>query len=155
MTLWEDVDVRVLRWVFSLPPSFENQEVYDFPTRHPEPFDFIDGLDTLAVTKSLRRLRGHGLIEGRTGGWLEGEQWNTLRVTSRGLVCLGEWPDLELVATGSAIHHLLNAAAGDASEEGQQRALRRAAGVLGRTADAVVRDTLSEVAHSARGEATE
>lgn len=155
MTLWEDVDERVLRWVFSLPPSFENMEIIDFPTREPVPFAPIKKLNSRTVTESLQRLHGFGFIDGQSGGTLGGlEHWHSLRVTYRGLIYLGEWPDLDLVASASTLHHVLQAVAEDAPEE-EQKALKRAAGVLGRTADAVVRDTITSVAGSAGAEAVD
>ncbi len=155
MTLWDDVDERVLRWVFSRPPSFDNMEVLDFPTRDPVAFEPLEGLDTRTLTESLLRLHGHGLIDGESGGTLGGiEHWHSLRVTALGLVYLGEWPDLDLVARASTIHHVLRVAAEGAPEQ-EQSALKRAAGVLGRTADAVVRDTITNVAGSAGAEAVD
>jgi hypothetical protein len=44
MTLWQDVDERVLHWIFSLPPSFDDEHVF--------------GLDTPAVRAALRLLYG-------------------------------------------------------------------------------------------------
>jgi hypothetical protein len=154
MTKWDEGDEPVLRWVFSLPPTFDTHEILEFPTSEPEPFGPVEGLDTRTATESLRRLHGYGLIDGRNSGWFGGEGWTELRVTALGLIYLGEWPDLDLVATASMIHHLLRAAANEAPEE-ERAALVRAAGIVGRTVNGVVRDTLTGVAGSAGKETVE
>lgn len=143
--VWERVDGRVLRWVASLPPSFTTNEIIELPVHPPIPFDEIPGLDTGEVAAGLRRLVDAGFVAGR------GEQmdmlWWDLRLAPRGLVYLGEWPDLELVASAATLHRLLRAVAAEAPRD-ERDALVRSAGVLGRTVDAVIRDTLSEVAHA-------
>ena len=144
-TLWERVDERVLRWVASLPPSL-NVEIFDLEIRDPEPFDPIEGLDTREVDASLDRLVNHGLIDGRAAKAMQTTMWSSLRITARGLVVLGEWPDLERVATAASLHRILRALAEDAPE-GDRRALQRAAGVASRTASDVIRNTASELAH--------
>jgi hypothetical protein len=139
---WDRVDDRVLRWVATLPPAFTNQEIVELSVRPPRPFDPIPGLDTQEVGESLRRLGDAGLVSGKT----EYGDWWELRLAPRGLIYLGEWPDVDLVASTVALHRLLNAAAEDALPE-ERDALRRAAGVVSRTMGDVLRDTLGEVAH--------
>jgi hypothetical protein len=154
MTVWDEIDDGVLRWVFALPPSFDTHEILDFPINEPIPFGPIPELDTGAVTKSLERLRGHGLIAGECSRWFGGDGWHDLRVTARGLMYLGEWPDLDLVATAASMNQLLRLAAAEAPET-DRPVLLRAAGVVGRTVDGVVRGTLAEVAHAGGEEIAE
>jgi hypothetical protein len=144
-SLWERVDEPVLRWVASLPPSL-NADVYDLELREPEPFDPIRGLDSREVDESLRRLLSHGLIDGRAADAFQTTMWSSLRLTAYGLVILGEWPDLDRVATAAALHRILSALADDANED-SSAALRRAAGVISRTSDDVLRSTATELAH--------
>jgi hypothetical protein len=142
-TLWERVDERVLRWVAALPPAFENDSILDFPTRPPRPFEPITGLDTQEVGEALRRLYEAGFI----GGKNDYDSWYDLRLAPRGLVLLGEWPDFELAASAAALHNVLRAVA-EQAPEAERDAIVRAAGVLGRTVDDVVRGTLADVAHA-------
>lgn len=146
-TMWQRVDERVLRWVAALPPAFSNQEIYDFPAHPPVPFAALPGLDTAEVGASLRRLADAGFIAGHA----DYESWWDLRFAPRGLVYLGEWPDLELVASAATLHRVLRAVAAEAPAQ-ERDALVRSAGVVGRTVDAVVRDTLGEVAHAGGAE---
>jgi hypothetical protein len=77
--------------------------------------------------------------------------WSRLRVTAAGLIVLGEWPDLDRVATASSLHELLRALSEDAPEE--RSALRRTAGSVARTADEVLRGTAADIAGAAGEEA--
>lgn len=146
-TVWERVDERVLTWVATLPPAFMSDEIVDFPTRPPEPFEPIAGLNTQEVGEALLRLYDAGFV----GGKCDYDSWYELRLAPKGLIYLGEWPDLELAASALTLHHLLRAVAEQAPAE-EQDAIVRAAGVIGRTMDGVLRDTLTDVAH-AGGEA--
>jgi hypothetical protein len=150
-TLWDQVDEPVLRWVASLPPSLE-MELHEFQLRESEPFAPIEGLDTRDVRESLHRLRSHGLIAGDESLSTHDETWHKLRVTAFGLVVLGEWPDLDRVATAASIHRLLRALADEAPEQ-ERTALVRAAGVVSRTADEVVRGTAADIARTIGREA--
>ncbi len=149
-TVWERVDERVLRWVAELPPAFSNDQIYDFPSHRSEPFAPIPDLNTGEVGAGLRRLADAGFIAGKLDR--SGESWWSLRLRPRGLVYLGEWPDLELVASAATLHRALRALAEEAPVA-ERDALVRSAGVLGRTVDSVVRDTLGEVAHAGGAEA--
>jgi hypothetical protein len=142
-TTWDLVDERVLRWVASLPTAFSNDEIYDFPVQPPEAFAPLRGLNTQEVGEALRRLHDAGFI----GGKSEYEAWYELHVAPNGLIYLGEWPDLSLAASALALHRLLRDIAAQAPEQ-ERNTLTRAAGVLGRTGDAVLRDALSEVIHA-------
>jgi hypothetical protein len=143
-TLWERVDEPVLRWVASLPGL--TAEIYDIQIRDPEPFEHVPGLDSREVDDSLRRLRSYGLIDGRAADAMQTSMWSSLRVTAHGLIYLGEWPDLDRVATAVSLHRLLRALAEEAGEDASP-ALLRAAGVVSRTSDDVLRSTTSELAH--------
>src|SRR6266540_5509492 len=66
---------------------------------------------------------------GSTPPPLASTDWSKLRVRASGWIVLGEWPDLERVATAASLHRLLRALADDAPEE-ERGALVRAAGVV-------------------------
>jgi hypothetical protein len=148
-TVWERVDERVLTWVATLPPAFTDDVILDFPTRPPAPFAPIEGLDTQEVGEALRRLYDAGFV----GGKYDHDSWWELRLAPKGLIYLGEWPDLELAASALTLHHVLRAVAAQAPAD-EKDAIIRAAGVIGRTVDGVLRETLTDVAHAGGGAAT-
>jgi hypothetical protein len=151
VTLWDRVDELVLRWVASLPPSLAF-EMWGLEERDPEPFEPIEGLRSDEVHQALERLASYGLIDGRASRSMRDTTWSQLRVTAPGWMVLGEWPDLDRVATAAGLHRLLTALADEAPEE-DRTAVRRAAGVIGRTADEVVRGTAADLAKALGKEA--
>jgi hypothetical protein len=120
---------------------------FNLELRQPEPFKAVPGLTSREVQESLLRLRSHGLIDGMESPAMGNSTWSRLRVTAAGLIVMGEWPDLDRVATAASLHRLLRALSKDAPE-GDQAALKRAAGVVARTADEVLRGTAADVAGS-------
>lgn len=80
--------------------------------------------------------------------------WWRLRVTAVGLQVLGEWPDLDRVASAVSLRNVLLQLAGEAPQD-EQKSLKRAAGLLGRTSAAVVRDALAELSSDAAREVVE
>jgi hypothetical protein len=146
-TLCETIDEPMLRWVATLPPSLA-MELHKLQIRKPELFPHVDGVDSRQSHESLLRLLSAELIGSDHSPTTHYESWFKLRLTARGWIVLGEWPDLDRVATAVSIQSLLRALAEDAPEE-ERPALLRAAGVASRTIDDVVRETLAEVAHGA------
>ena len=73
VTLWEEVDERVLRWVFALPPMWGREKLLDLPIKHPQPVDGLDGIDSRTLAESLRRLHGFGLVDGTNDEYDDGE----------------------------------------------------------------------------------
>lgn len=126
-TLWERVDEPVLRWAASLPPSLE-MELHTLELREPQQFAPIPGLDSRDVHESLGRLVSHRLVDGFDSPTMQSTSWSKLRVTAFGWIVLGEWPDLDLVATAASLHRLLRALA-EQAPEGERGPLLRAAGV--------------------------
>ena len=147
-TLWERVDEPILRWVASL--DWPNQ--VELELREPGAFEGVAGLSSLDVQQSLTRLRSHGLIDGNEFAAMQNSTWSGLRVTAAGLIVLGEWPDLDRVASAASLHRLLRALSDDAPEA-DRTALRRAAGVVGRYGDEVLRGTAADLAGAAGTEA--
>jgi hypothetical protein len=154
-TTWTEIDERVLRWVFSQPPTLDQQsEIPEYPTWEPVPFPELEGLDTRQVSEALHRLKSHGLIAGGDDDMGRSTLWWRLRPTAFGLRVLGEWPDLDQVASALSLRNVLLELSKDAPARGQ-KALKRAAGLLGRTSAEVVRDALSELSSDATREALE
>ena len=150
-TVWEQVDEPVLRWVLARPRPEQGVIAWKFEReggKTPE----LPGLADRAIHESLARLHDAGFVDGNlsttSGHW----HWTSLRVTAQGLIILGEWPDLDRVAQAASIHRLLRALSDDAPPD-EQDALRRAAGVVSRTAGDVVLDTATEIARSLGEEA--
>jgi hypothetical protein len=129
-------------------------ETHEFALNAPEPFAPLSGLSSREVFESLGRLKSHGLVDGEAGPPLPSSYWMKLRVTAQGWVVLGEWPDLDRVATAASLQGLLRALADDAPGEDRD-ALTRAAGAVGRTADEVVRATAADIARTLGREVTE
>jgi hypothetical protein len=152
-TLWERVDEPVLRWVATLPSSLE-MEIHELKLADPPPFEAVEGVTSRDVHESLQRLASHGLISGSESPAMQSTDWSKLRVTAHGWIVLGEWPDLDRVASAASVHTLLRALAEEAPEEKRQ-ALVRAAGTVSRTTDEVVRGTLTDVARTIGREAAD
>ena len=150
-TLWARVDEPLLRWVLSLPPSLV-ADLVDLKEREPEPFPHVKGLDTREANDGLYRLHLSGLIEGNDSPSMASTTWSRLRVTARGLIVLGEWPDLERVVSAASLTTLLRRLAEEAPEE-HRSALERTAGVLSRTADEALKGTAADIARTLGKEA--
>jgi hypothetical protein len=136
----------------SLGPSL-SLDLTHLAIREPEPFQEIAPLSSAQVDEALRRLRSHGLIDGDDSQIPASSKWSRLRVTAYGWIVLGEWPDLDRVASAASLHRLLRAVAEQAPQQ-EKKALIRAAGVIGRTGNDVLRETIAELAHDLGGEAT-
>jgi hypothetical protein len=144
---WDRVDEPVLRWIRDdWPLKLGERHQYTFDTRPPEPIPELDNLPSDELHESLLRLHEAELIDGLVAEAMSGSTtWTNLRLTSLGLVAIGEWPDLDLIASAVGIHDVLDALA-DAAPEEERSFLRRAAGTVGRLGDEIVRSTLSGIA---------
>lgn len=148
-TTWDAVDEPVLRWVQSLPPSMETSELFDLhAARGSSP---IEGLEPGEVDAALQRLVGYGFVAANSDDF---GLWWRLRLAPAGLRYFGEWPDVENAVSAATLRRVVRELADQAPAE-QQDAVTRAAGVIGRTADGVLRGTLSEIAHAAGGDLAE
>lgn len=150
-TVWDRVDEPILSWVASLGSVMDSTPTQVHLELH-ERFRDVADLTSRDVQRSLLRLRSHGLIDGTESAAMGNSTWSRLRVTAAGLIVLGEWPDLDRVATASSLHELLRALSEDAPEE-ERSALRRTAGSVARTADEVLRGTAADIAGAVGEEA--
>ena len=149
MALWDERDEPVLRWVSSLPPTFDQGETVDFATRDPVVFPAIAGLDTATVHASLLALSGEGLIDGRYSDLPNRAQWWDLRVTARGLQLLDEWPDIDRAIIAVGLDELLEAAAAHEDDPDARRELTEGAAAVGRLGGEVVKGAWTSVAQAA------
>lgn len=139
MSTWTEIDEPVLRWLRGKGSSFLPEVwILELGLRNGvEPSQEIDGLSTEQEHEALVRLQGHGLIEGRCQEAIGFSTWSRLRVTARGLQVLGEWPDLDQLASAVGLKLLLNELASRAADSDDQSALRRLVGIVGEVGEGV------------------
>ncbi len=135
MTTCDEVDDLVLRWLFAQDQNPDwNGRTENLTLRPaPEPQLAFDGeLDRRQVDEALKRLHSYGLIVGERGATTHYAYWSQLRVTADGLILLGQWPDLDRVASAQGLTVLLSELAGEATDPDDQKALRQTAGAVAR-----------------------
>src|SRR4051812_32993505 len=119
MSTWSDVDEPVLRWVGSLDSTFLPQPIgFRLGLRDgiEDPSEEVPSLSSELVDESLRRLLDHGLISGRRKEAIGFADWARLRITGQGRQVLGDWPDLDRVASVEGMQLLLDALADEAKD---------------------------------------
>jgi hypothetical protein len=80
-----------------------------------------------------------------------GSIWSQLRVKADGLIILGEWPDLDRVASAQGVVVLLTELAAETTNPEDQKTLRRAAGAVGRLGEGIVDSALEAVGEELAG----
>jgi len=145
VTVWHDIDERVLLWLAheapaSFPPWALNLTIRPDDTTSEE----IPGLTDRQVDQALLRLESYGLVDFRERSQSIG-CFNTLRVTALGHRVLGVWPDLEHIAAIDALRLALQAVADGAPLE-ERSTLRRAVGIAGELGGAIVASTAAGTA---------
>jgi hypothetical protein len=148
MSTWDEVDELVLRWLFAQDANPDwggrTDNLVLRPT--PEPQPAFDGeLDARQVDEALTRLRGYEVIAGERGATTHYAFWSQLRVRAKGLILLGEWPDLDRVASAQGLTVLLTELANEAQDPDDRTALRRTAGTVGRLGDDIVNSTIESL----------
>jgi hypothetical protein len=152
-TLWDRVDEPILRWVAALSSALDPTATpLVLELSEPESFPDVPSLTSRDVQESLRRLQAHGLIDGQEAAAIGNSTWSSLRVTAAGLIVLGEWPDLDRAASAASLYRLLRDLS-DGALDVDRSALRRAAGVVAKYGDEVLRGTVADVAGAAAEEA--
>lgn len=151
--VWTRQDEPVLRWVLANPSTLSSRMSWTFSIRPDSPpSEIADDLSDRDVHESLFRLASHGLIDGNRQPTSGHEIWSRLRVTAHGLIVLGEWPDLDRIASATGIRRLLLHLA-DQAPEAERQPLQRAAGLVARMGGDAVRDALGELAADATRDA--
>jgi hypothetical protein len=146
-TTWSEIDEPVLHWLLARDEDEGWTGRLQLPLRpQPEPRPEIGpALDSRQVDEGLHRLLDHGLIDGeRTDAGYA--RWTRLRLRARGLILLGEWPDLDSVASFNGLQALVAILAEQATNYEDQSALRRTAGAIGRLGEGIVESTITSVA---------
>src|SRR5438105_3780651 len=111
----------------------------------PETLPQLGGLDNAEVDTALVRLADHMLIAGNRGETTGYARWTSLRLRADGLILLGEWPDLDRIASATGLQTLIAALAEDAEDAEDRTALRRTAGAVGRLEAAVPPAMVAEI----------
>lgn len=148
MAVWDEIDDRVLRWVLDRDADSDWQGRTENLVFRPEPESqaaFRGDLDARQVDEALTRLYGHGLIAGDRGATAHYAYWSQLRLTAHGLILLGEWPDLDRVASAEGLAVPLTELADEASNAEDTKALRQTAGAIGRLGEGIVNSTVASV----------
>lgn len=155
MSVWTDVDEPVLRWLAEQPPSFI-PDVWQWQLElRPEPTpNEVGNLDSVQVDEALTRLYDHGLVDGRRTETISYARWSRLRLTGHGLLILGEWPDLDRLASAAGLRLLLTRLAEEAPDADERGNLRQLVGFLSQLGEDVVTETLTEVGGGAGEELT-
>jgi hypothetical protein len=148
VSVWDEVDDLVLRWLLAQDgnPDWHGRTDNLVLRPSPEPQPAFEGeLDARQVDEALNRLEGHGLIDGVRGATTHYAYWSQLRLRAGGLVLLGEWPDLNRVASAQGLTVLLAALADEAEDPENRQALRRTAGAVSRLGEGVVNSAFESV----------
>jgi hypothetical protein len=151
VSTWTESDEPVLRWLREQRPSFL-PEIWNLQLglrRSVEPPDEVAGLDSEQMDLALTRLFDHGLIDGRRQETIGYAYWSALRLTARGMQVLGEWPDLDQLASAMGTKALLDEMAKSAEDPEDKRALRRMIGVIGELGEGVAMNALNAAAGEA------
>ncbi len=85
------------------------------------------------------------MIEAERGETTHYAIWSRLRVKADGLIILGEWPDLDRVASAQGVVTLLTELAAETTSPEDQKSLRKAAGAVGRLSEEIVNSALESV----------
>jgi hypothetical protein len=158
---WENVDRRVLEWVATTRRvSPVERYWYELFARDDWPFDDepLADLSGKQVDEALRRLLDDNRIDGKRAAFIGRElrtRWTNLRVTAGGLNALGEWLDLDRVATAVGVQNLLLDLAERETDPERRSLLQRAAGAAVLFANETVRGALASVVASEVGEVLE
>jgi hypothetical protein len=147
VTVWSDVDERVLLWVAEDRPAGWPSSQLTLNIRPDEASEELPGLMASQVDRALQRLADYGLIgvatpRHETIGYAV---YSGLRVTALGHRLLGGWPDLDEISTVDALRLALEAIA-EAAPAKERPRLRRAIGVVGEIGPAFVQRTAAAIA---------
>jgi hypothetical protein len=153
VTVWHDVDERVLLWLADeAPASFPPFRLELTIRPDDQPSEEVPGLTERQVDEALLRLESHGLVSVRErSGTIGLATYNSPRLTALGHRVLGTWPDLEQLSVMEAIRLALLAVAEDSPPE-ERPALRRAVGIVGELGGAIVQSAAAGTTAELGGE---
>jgi hypothetical protein len=117
-----------------------------------QPFrDFNGEIDSRQADEALTRLHSYDLIAGVRTGTVIVVLWSGLRLAPRGLILLGEWPDLDRVASLEGLQAVFAGLANQAEDAGDRTALRRTAGAIGRLGEGIVDSAIESLGEELAG----
>lgn len=152
MTTWTEIDEPILRWLLEREEDPKWTGRLHLTMRpEPETLSQFGGLDNAEVDAALVRLADHMLIAGNRGETTGYARWTSLRLRADGLILLGEWPDLDRIASATGLQTLIAALAEDAEDAEDRTALRRTASAVGRLGEGVIEETIASIAIDAAG----
>lgn len=117
----------------------------------PETLPQFRGRDNAEVDAALVRLADHMLIAGdrvETTGYA---RWGSGRLRAQGRILLGEWPDLDRIASATELQTLVALLAEGADDAADRAALRQTAGAVARIGEGVIEETIASIAIDAAG----
>lgn len=153
MSTWTEIDERVLRWLLDQDsnPDWAGR-IKLIVYGQPQPFPDLNGeLDSRQADEALTRLHGHGLLAGVRTGTVMAAFWSGLRLAPRGLILVGEWPDLDRMASLEGLQAVFGGLAKQAEDAGDRTALRRTAGAIGRLGEGIVGSTIESLGEELAG----
>jgi hypothetical protein len=153
MSTWTEIDERVLRWLLDQGSNPDwNGRIKLVVHGEPQPFQDLNGeIDSRQADEALTRLQSYGLIAGVRTGTVMVAFWSGLRLAPRGLILLGEWPDLDRVASLEGLQAVFAGLAKQAEDADDRTALRRTAGAIGRLGEGIVDSTIESLGEELAG----
>ncbi len=153
MSTWTEIDERVLRWLLDQDSNPDwNGRIKLVVHGEPQPFRDLNGeIDSRQADEALTRLQSYGLIAGVRTGTVMVAFWSGLRLAPRGLILLGEWPDLDRVASLEGLQAVFAGLAKQAEDADDRTALRRTAGAIGRLGEGIVDSTIESLGEELAG----
>ncbi len=117
MTTWTEIDEPLLRWLLEREDDLHCRGRLQLTIRpQVEMLPDFGGIDNTQVDAALVRLSDHRLIWGGRHEATGYALWSRVRLRARGLIILGEWPDLDRVASAAGIQTLIAALAEETSD---------------------------------------
>jgi hypothetical protein len=153
MSTWTEIDECVLRWLLDQDsnPDWDGRIKL---VVHGESQSFRDlngEIDSRQADEALTRLHSYDLIAGVRTGTVIVALWSGLRLAPRGLILLGEWPDLDRVASLEGLQAVFAGLANQAEDAGDRTALRRTAGAIGRLGEGIVDSAIESLGEELAG----
>ena len=143
MTLWAERDEPVLRYLVEAPPRARILVTYQ---GREEPHDGLPQLSHAQFHAAVEVLHDAGYVDSADATASIGMgrvSWTLFQVTGAGKQALGLWPRFDALGAPGELAALLEALADEAPTEEEETNLRKAAGVVRKTAPAAVRQLLT------------
>ena len=138
MTLWDERDEPVLRWLVDNPPRANMLMTHRSATA---PHDGVPSLTRAQVHRAVETLHDAGYLssDGDQADGGGGALWTRFQVTGAGKQAVGLWPRFDALGFPGELADIIDALAENAPTEEQASNLKRAAAAVRRAAPGVVR----------------